>query len=184
MVNSTFRSRLVQLLQRSRKAVRLYSSVSKVKPPETNQRFAELQANEWKIANAELLKLLSRIMDVASGKSFVRDVVGLRDRFYRDWRDAEAELHSKQCALVFAAENGDFIRSALMSEQLVIQKARMQARQAVHHEIDQVLRQSRQIEPSLDPQEDVPETEVVFENMPSFETEQSNNVIPLRRKRI
>jgi len=105
--------------------------------------FAELQASEWRTINAELVKRLSSYVESPNQKKLVSDVSSLRDQLYSDYRLAEAELRSKQRDLVFASENSDFIKSAVLSRDLVTLKARMQATQAAHHELDACMRRSK-----------------------------------------
>lgn len=150
MVDSPpFRQRILALLQRSRKALRLYSSVARVGSPQVGE-FAEKQAAEWKETNATLVRELSQILE-KNGNS-IRDcarlLFQLADTLQEHWRTAESELGAKQCNLIFAAENGDFSRAAVLSQELVSLKARMQAKQAAHHELTELLASSRMARPT------------------------------------
>jgi hypothetical protein len=149
MDNPTFRSRIAALMQKSRRALRLYTSVGRTSG-EVQHEFGERQAHEWKLANLELLKRLSEAMEHANVKLAVRDVFAAREVFYTMWRDAEAEVAPRQRDLVFAAENGDFIRAAIIGGELVGLKARAQASQAAHHELDDLIRQSRLAYPTME----------------------------------
>ncbi len=147
MENQTFRSRLVELIQKSRKAMRLYSSMGRtlVRPGETRAaaEFADVQTNEWRGVNAELVKRLSFLVELPQTKMLISDVLALRDQLYSDFRINEADLRTKQRDLIFSSEHGDFIKAALLSRDLVVLKAKVQATQAAHHELDAVVRKSK-----------------------------------------
>ena len=140
-MEETFRSRLVDLMKKSRKAIRLYGSVYRTGEP--SSRFAESQANEWKTVNSELLRLLSAALDHPNPKQLSSDIVAIRDRFEQDARKAEGQLHELHTRLINTSENGDYIKAALLSTELVVLKARMQAAQAAHHELADVVKRSK-----------------------------------------
>lgn len=138
----TFHSRLMLLIQKSRKALRLYSNMEK-RDSSSTDKFQDLQIAEWRVLNQDLLKHLLLAADNPSPKTVLMSVENLRDRFYSEWRMVEAELHNHHKALLAAAESGDFIKAALESSELVIMKAKMQAAQAAHHELEDLLQFSR-----------------------------------------
>lgn len=129
-------------MQKSRKAVRLYSSVGRLQQ-EGSSELSEAQVREWRNINAELLRQLSFVMERPQSKTLVSEVIGIRDHFYTTWRETETELHLGQKQLVTCSENGDFVKAAILSQQLVTLKARMQASQAAHHEFNEVIRRCR-----------------------------------------
>ncbi len=177
---STFRSRVLQLLQRSRRALRLYSSVSQV-GIEGSREFAELQATEWRMTNTFLVREISTLLDEPTNRELAIGLRVLADRLEDEGLSAEGEMHAKQCALVFSAENGDYVRSAVLGKELVILKARMQARQAANHEVNGVLKSARvtpQPELIAQPREIELDSKVIEES--NFEP--ASNVIPLRRR--
>ncbi len=141
-----FRSRLVQLMQRSRKALRLYSSVERV-PGDNTSELAELQVGEWRRVNAELLRELNVAIGHPNQKRMASEVFGIRDQFYGEWKLAEAEMHQKQNLLMESSENGDFVRASVLARELVTLKARTQACQAAHHEVQEVIQKSRVSQP-------------------------------------
>ena len=142
MDNETFRSRLLTLVTKSRKALRLYSNVGRFNA-EGGNALTELQTGEWKGVTAELLRSLSLLLENPNARQLVTDVVALRDRFNAHWRTLETDLHSKQRELLMSAESSDFVRAALLSKELIVLKARMQAAQAAHHELQDVVRRSK-----------------------------------------
>ena len=139
MTSDTFRVKLLKLLQRSRKALRLYSSVGRMRGEHANE-LSDLQISEWKLINAELVKQLSLFLDTPNNRTLAADVVALRDRFYQEWRQSQSSLHSKQDELISLAEKGDFAKAVIVGKELVSMKARLQAAQAVQHELSHVLK--------------------------------------------
>jgi len=149
MDSETFRTRLAKLIQKSRKALRLYTSMGRISSGR-NAEYTEMQVQEWKEINAELLKQLTSAMENLNHKRLVADVFVLRDRFYTEWRSTESGLHSSHKELIFAAENGDFIKASNLSRSLVALKARGQASQAAHHELQDVINRSNVSQPTIE----------------------------------
>ncbi len=143
MENETFRTRLFNLLQKSRKAVRLYTSMAGGLNGETPSPLQEEQAAEWKEINSDLLKQLSLALDMPNARQLAASACLLRDHFYSIWRLSESELQIRHGELISAAENSDYMRAASLSRELVVLKARGQAAQAAHHEIDSVISKSK-----------------------------------------
>ena len=139
MEKETFRHRLFALLQKSRQAFRLYSSVGR-SPRGQTAEFSEMQAVEWRNMNAELIAQLSSFMDRSvNNRELVAHTLRVRERFYNDYRLAEGELHNRQKELILCAERGDFVKASVMSRELISLKARIQACQAVYHEVDDLV---------------------------------------------
>ena len=174
MESDTFRSRLSKLALKSRKALQLYSTVGKSKDTPSAE-ITEKQVGEWKKVNAALYQQLTNALDSSNSKKLISDIFAIRDRFYSEWRSAESGLHVKQKELVQSAEHGDFAKSTLLSHELVTLKARVQASQAAHHEIQTVLKQSRVSLPTIELS-----TEEIVEEFP-VQRGTSKTVIPLRR---
>lgn len=149
MEEHTFRSRINELVQKSRKAVRLYSGVSKLQT-ENGTEHTDSQISEWRRVNTELLNELGHALENPHPKNLARDVFTLRDRFYFEWTDAESKLQTKQAGLISAAQNGDFVKAAVLSQELVVLKSRAQATQAVHHEIAELIRRSKVSAPPIE----------------------------------
>ncbi len=181
MENETFRTRLLRLLQKSRQAFRLYESMGR-SPRGDGAEFTEMQAVEWRNVNAELIKELSLALDHPNPKELTPRVLVLRDRMLSSFRTSEAEVHSHQKELVYAAEKGDFVKSALLSRRLVVMKARAQASQAVHHELDEVVSQSRLTQPPIVLSEQIIEPETVLKN--DLKEARLAPVIPLRKRQV
>lgn len=177
MEHETFRTRVAALIQKSRKAIRLYSSVGRGGNAKQSE-FTEAQVQEWKDVNVELLHSLGAAIESPGNRQLAANVFALRDRFYNEWRMAEAELHSKHKELLYVVENADFAKAAGLSRRLVVLKARVQATQAAHHELQDLIDQSRVAQPTIElsqehivKEERVPEVTIA-------------KVIPLRRKSV
>ncbi len=174
MENHTFRSRLSELMQKSRKALRLYTSVGRL-PNAAHSELNDMQVQQWKEVNSDLLRQISSAMESPNARALAADIFTLRDRFYTTWRSAEAEVHVKRKELVTCAENSDFIKAAVLGRELVLLKAKEQAAQAAHHELQEVLTRSRIAPPTIELSQEqvVPESAV-------HEERQIAKVIPLR----
>ena len=149
MDSDTFRSRLVSLMQKSRKAIRLYSTMGSLQQ-EANSEFRDMQIDEWKAVNTELLRQLTIALDNPQSKLLGSSVSAIRDHFYSKWRMTESELHVRQKELLQSSESGDFIKAAVLASELVSLKARVQAAQAAHHELEEVIDRSRVSVPAVE----------------------------------
>ena len=149
MEDHTLRSRFDQLVQKSRKALRLYSSMARPSNPRSID-FSDMQVREWRDVNQELLKQLMYAWDNPGSRNLVSSIFAMRDRFYNEWRNAEAELHRRHKDLILASENGDFVRAASLSLELVSAKAKVEANQAAHHELQELIDQSRLHQPAIE----------------------------------
>lgn len=189
MENHTFRSRLVLLVQKSRKAVRLYSSMEK-NSADSGADFRETQAEEWKSVTSELLRELTVLLENPNARRLAGDIYTLRDRFYSDWRLSESDLHVGQRDLINASEHGDFTRASVLSIKLIRLKARVQASQAAYHELNEVVTKSKISDPNTEilPVADSTEIEIpLFDTQPSViagHLGSTAKVIPLRKKQL
>ena len=153
MESESFRSRVVGLIQKSRRALRLYTHSNGQSLARVEGMTADLsaaQVSEWREINGLLLKRLSESADTPSTKKLVYDVFALRNEFQTLWRTSEGELVQLQRELVAAAERGDFIKATGLSSSLVSLKARVQAGQAAHHELDLLIKRSRVVRPAAE----------------------------------
>ena len=141
MDRETFFQRLGSLLQKSRKAQRLYSNMGRASSE--GSPYSETQIEEWRSVTGEILRQLSAVMDRPNAKTLVTDVVSIRDSFYQMWRASEGSLHKVQRDLISASEKGDFVRAVTLAEEGVRLKARVQAAHAAHHEFSELLRNTR-----------------------------------------
>ena len=179
MDNDTIRSRLTRLLQKSRKALRLYTTFGKIPGNDVNE-LGEIQVREWKSANANLIRELTRVMANVNQRKLVAEICVLRDRFYQEWRELEADLHLKQRSLITSSENGDFIRASSLSRELVLVKAKVQSAQAVHHELHEVIKRSsaKLVSPPIE----LLDERALPEDQSSEAVPELSNVIRMRRR--
>ncbi len=175
MESETFRSRVGKLLQKSRKALRLYSKMGLVQEGEISE-YNEMQVSEWREVNARLLRQLSSALELSHSRQLVSSIYRIRDQFYSEWRESQGSVHEKRRALTLAVENGDFIKCVLLSKELIALKARLQATQAAHHELQSVIEKSSARPPKEGSE---PIVEEVAEEGPLFT---QAKIIPLRRR--
>lgn len=149
MDSSSFRARVVGLVQKSRKALRLYTSMGRLRGV-TGAEFSDIQLAEWREVNATLIKDVTAALEAGNSKKLAADIYILRDKYYQVWREIEASLHVKQKELVALASSSDYVKAAILSRELVQLKAQMQATQAVHHEVQDVIRQSKVRVPTIE----------------------------------
>jgi hypothetical protein len=153
MESESFRSRVVALIQKSRRALRLYSNTTGQAMARVEGASPELsaaQVAEWREVNSLLLRKLTESAESPSTKKLVHDIFSLRNEFQAMWRTSESELVTQQRELVSGAERGDFIKASSLSTQLVSLKARVQAGQAAHHELDLLIKRSRVVRPATE----------------------------------
>ena len=139
MEDHTLRSKLLALIQKSRKAVRLYNNVSNLSDL-GGSAMTSTQVLEWKNINAELVKRLSTVLDIGNGRKLVAELFGIRDYFLNEFQSLDHDLAIKQKELITAAQIGDYVKCFAISSELVSQKARIQAAQAAHHELELILK--------------------------------------------
>ncbi|MDZ4785858.1 MAG: hypothetical protein SGJ02_07260 [bacterium] len=173
MEEQTFRSRLVDLLGKSRKATRLYSGVTRSKKGSV---LAEIQATEWLNVNNELVSQLSLILDEPTGKKLTFDITTLIDQLTDRSRNTIQEMQEKRRKLIAHAEIGDYVQAHVLSKELVSIKARVQALQAVFSELNSVIKRERsQVETQSFPQQELA-------NLSKPPAPQLAKVIQLRQK--
>ncbi|MEZ4753111.1 MAG: hypothetical protein R3A13_02235 [Bdellovibrionota bacterium] len=169
MDRDTFRSKVIKLVQKSKKALRLYNSMGRLNTGEASE-LADQQVLEWKAINQTLIKTLTHSIEKLDNKQLSDRVFLLRDQFYTDWRSAEADLKTKQSALIAAVDNQDFIKSVGMSRDLAVLKSKMQASQAACHELQLLIDQNK-LNPPAEPEPE--DTYAIVEEV------QEAKVIPL-----
>ena len=150
MESESFRSRVMALVQKSRRALRLYNTATTAafpKPEGGSADHSSSQVAEWREVNSLLLRKLTEAAECPNTKKLIYDVFALRSEFQGLWRSTEAELVRSQRELIGSAEKGDFVRAATLANGLVSLKARVQAGQAAHHELDTLIKRSKVVRP-------------------------------------
>ncbi len=174
MESQTILERLALLRQKSRKALVLYKKAFR-SPNSTLGQFSEAQLREWKIINLELFEKLTQCLEQPNSRLAVNHAFSLRDGLHTIWRENESLRRKKQDELTAMAGAAEFVKAALLAQELVALKAREQASRAAYHELQVALGKSRaNVEEA--PQQELlaasPEPAVV-----------GPNVIQLRRRR-
>jgi len=197
MESESFRARVLALIQKSRRALRLYSSAGTISGSkgETPADLSAVQVLEWRDINGLLLRKLSLAAESPNTKKLIYDVFALRNEFQTVWRNSESELVQSQRELVACAERGDFVRASTLATSLVSLKARVQAGQAAHHELDLLIRRSKVVRPAAELSEEaatVVSTITILDQVDEGEMEEAapprlvvggsgGKVIPLKR---
>lgn len=172
MERESLRVRAAGLVQKSRRALRLYTSIGR-KGRGGESELSELQLIEWRTVNTEIIDTLAPLVEIDRVHDLANEISILADQFRVRWRATQSELHDGQRRLVTTAERGDFIKAAQLSELLVSLKARVQACHAAYYEVNAI--SSRSEGEIIEPQPEV--TLAGSEEVaPS-----SAKVIPLRR---
>ncbi len=152
MESESFVSRVMALIQKSRRALRLYSTAgaSSLSRDGIASDLSAAQVAQWREVNGLLLRKLTEAAEAPNTKKVIYDVFALRNEFQTLWRTTESELVQAQKELIGCAESGDFIRAASLSTSLVSLKARLQAGQAAHHELDLLIKRSKVVRPAAE----------------------------------
>lgn len=145
MDSPTLRSRVIKLTHKSRKALRLYSSIAR-----SGSEASELQLQQWREVNSDLLKHLTELLEQRNQRILAAGIVAVRDRFYAEWRSNESELHRRHKEITLVVEHSDFVRASNLSRKLIQLKARVEATQAAHHELQELIEQSRLKNPAIE----------------------------------
>lgn len=148
MADDTVRTRVQALLQRSRKALRLYSSVGRQGRPKGD--LSEMQASEWRAVNSHLSDQLTSMLDLPGQRRLVAELFLLRDAISSEHRLLSDDLQVKGNECQDAVTTGDYVRCHTLSRELVALKARTQATSAVYHELEQIINRSRLSRPAVE----------------------------------
>jgi hypothetical protein len=177
----TFRTRLLELIQKSRKACRLYASMGKHSGRGNSYAgdLTDLQAEEWRRVNVELATRLGESFDKPDQRKAAIEVVTARDTFLRELGLSRNELNQKKAELSMSSSREDFVVCAIASRELVVLKARCQALEAACHEIDQVIKRSKLEGISVELPQDAVEVSIEKEE-PAPEPFKTK-IIPLRK---
>lgn len=168
---------MAALVQKSRKALRLYTSMGRVRGIGGSD-YSEVQLAEWRDVSSMLIKDLTAVLEAGNAKKLAADLFTIRDRCCDAWREIEAVVHGKHKELVQASNSGDYTKAAILSKDLVRMKAKLQASQAAHHEIQEVIKQSKVRVPTI---ELTRELDANSDYLVEQEYAAAANVIPLRR---
>lgn len=175
MENQTLRVRLAALRQKSLKAFGLYRRIGRG-PNSERARLNDLQLNEWKELSADLGKRLTAVVEESNFKNLNAKAFSLRDHFLNLWRTNQTALHARRTDLMRAAEQSDFIKATILSQELIALRAREQACQAAYSELHNILADKADRRADKERAEQNAAVESKIEAEPSMA-----QVIPLRR---
>lgn len=141
MSQEPFSARLASLVQRARKATRMYASIERsASGGESSNEEKESQAREWRVSNEVLLNRIANLMGVRPVTAVTpREVTGILHQFEGEADEWSGELSAGQDRLVAYAEAADYISTARLARDLVSLKARSQAANAILHELKTLL---------------------------------------------
>ena len=140
MSDETFKSKLSKLIQKSRKALRIYSqATTPANHRASTKPFADQQIAVWYNVNEELLEFLVEITRNAHLRKVANESLGYAKHCQQKLIEEQEQLDEKHQQLVRFSQSGDFINSAKLSSQLIHLKASVQARGAVLAELEDLL---------------------------------------------
>ena len=179
MESETLQIKISKLIQKSRQAVRLYSSVTRPHPTSRGE-FTDFQVAEWKEINMLLVQTLSSIMDIPGKKSLSSDVFAVKEKFYTLWRSAEGDLQRTHADMLHAVEKSDYFKIASLGCELISLRARVQATQAAYNELQVLLGKSRVTKPAVE----LSHNPLPEEKVKKGSVQRSAKVIPITRRRV
>ena len=138
MQNDTFKTKLAKLVYKIKKAIRLYTTVSRGKS-NSDKPYAELQIAQWRETNEKLLNRLQEIIQNNHLRKVSTDLHALKVSYSKESESLDQEIRLLHSELIAAARNADFVSSAKASTRLIPLKARQQACQAVIEELSDLL---------------------------------------------
>ncbi len=141
MTTAPFSSRLLALLQRARRAVRMYGSLGRPSShPEQGNEERDAQAREWRVTNELLISRITALIGVRPVTAITpRELGGVVHQFEREAVELSTLLAEGNTRLIGFAEAADYIAAARTARELVILQARSQAIAAVIHELSVLL---------------------------------------------
>jgi len=141
MTTAPFSSRLLALLQRARRAVRMYGLLGRpAGHAEQGNEERDAQAREWRVTNELLISRITALVGVRPVTAITpRELSGVVHQFDREAIELSTLLAEGNTRLIGFAEAADYIAAARMARELVILHARSQAIAAVIHELSVLL---------------------------------------------
>ena len=141
MTTAPFSSRLLALLQRARRAVRMYGSLGRPSShPEQGNEERDAQAREWRVTNELLISRITALIGVRPVTAITpRELGGVVHQFEREAIELSTLLAEGNTRLIGFAEAADYIAAARTARELVILQSRSQAIAAVIHELTVLL---------------------------------------------
>lgn len=141
MNTDSFKVKLNKLIQKSRKAIRIYSSASSssFSPRGESKPFADLQLQEWRNANEELLSFLIKTTNSINLRKVFKELEIYRNQLLRQLKAKKAELEEGDRRLSVYLDSHDYVNINMLSKSLVVIKTFVAAKEAVIIELNHVL---------------------------------------------
>lgn len=140
MVSDTFKTRLLKLINKSRKAVRVYSNAggasnfrAKSKP------YADMQLKCWRDANERLVEFLHSATKNMNLRKVASEILAYAKQCQQELENREKQLEKYHHELLTYSQNKDYVNAAIISNELIVLKANVQAEKAVLEELEDVL---------------------------------------------
>lgn len=139
MTADTFKSKLSKLINKSRKAIRLYSTVSSPRSRGKEKPYADIQLEQWRETNEDLLNNLMQIIKNTNMRKAINDILIIRNRYADMVGKLDFKIKHFHKELVSSSVSSDFVKAAKVSGDLVPLKAKYDAVKAVAQELDDLL---------------------------------------------
>ncbi len=140
IMNATVEARVVALMQRARKALRIYASVERTPGDSANAEFVELQAREWRSANEQLLRRLAALVDRGLASLTIARIATIQAEFASELATTRAEYEHQVVRAHDSLARANFVQAAIETRSLVGMKARLESLLAIEQEFATVLR--------------------------------------------
>ncbi len=182
MSSESFLVRFLELMKKSKKAVKLYSSLEKAEAKTSLSSKREgyfRQVLEWREANRLLLEMLQSAHLSFQGRALVDKAYAIRDDFFSLYRETETEFHLKVDLLNQLVNKLQFVKAKNLSHELIQFKAKVEAYAAVCSELQDLLdhgKVARGVE-VVSPEVNIEVEKIALDVRPE-------NVIPLKRKKV
>ena len=140
MTTDTFKTKLSKLINKSRKAVRLYSTVARPGLGKSNERpYADIQLAEWRMTNEDLLGKLLTIIKNSNIRKAINDIAILKSQYTKTVNDLSLIINTKHRELIETTNIGDFVKIAKISYELIPLKAKLESKKAVLNELEDLV---------------------------------------------
>lgn len=139
MSSDTFKTKLAKLIQKSRKAIRIYSAVGRDSVGRPSKPYSDMQLKAWYNVNEELLIFLQEATTKLHLRQVATETLKYAQKLSGQLLPEQTKFASDSRLLVQFAESGDFVNSAKLSQELIVLKAKIEAKKAVLEELGELL---------------------------------------------
>ncbi len=175
MSSDTFKTKLAKLIQKSRKAIRIYSAVGRDSIGRPSKPYSDMQLKAWYNVNEELLMFLQEVTTKLHLRQVASEILKYAQKLSSQISPEQQKLNSDHRLLIQYTESADFVNSAKLSQELIVLKSRIEAKKAVLHELEDLLTSANLKLPITHQMNDVPQESLKI-------TE--SKIIPFRTKKI